>query len=49
MKGSKQVVDDSLVKVKFVTADYMVPKVLKFIETHNPNDKNKSELPLLAT
>ena len=48
MKDKDEVIDDSLVKMKFVTADYKVPLLLKFVEENNPNDA-KQEVPLLAT
>lgn len=49
MKDKKEVVDDGLVKIRFVTADYMVPQVMKYIEEHNPNDKQGKNLPILAS
>jgi uncharacterized protein involved in tolerance to divalent cations len=47
MKGKKELIDDKLVKVKFVTADYFVPQVMKLITESNPNESK--ELPLLVS
>lgn len=40
MKYRKLMQRDGQVRVKFVTTDSKVPEVVKFIEDHNPNEKD---------
>jgi len=40
MKYRKLMQRDGQVRVKFVTTDAKVPDVVKFIEEHNPNEKD---------
>merc|ERR1711935_103750 len=47
LKENEEIIDDSLVKMKIVTADYKVPQLMKFIEENNPNEQQK-QIPLLA-
>lgn len=48
LKQNEEVIDDSLVKMKFVTTDYKVPQLMKYIEENNPNEQS-TQVPLLAT
>ena len=40
MKYKKMVQMDGQVKAKFITTDDKVADLVRFIESHNPNDKN---------
>jgi len=48
MDGKKQMVDDHLVRLKMVTADYRVPSLIKYVTDNNPNDKRDMPPALIA-
>ena len=45
MKFRKQVLEDNLVKLKFVTTDAKVPRLMRFIKKENPNERNPEQAP----
>jgi len=50
MKYKKMVQMDGQVKAKFITTDEKVADLVRFIESHNPNDKNSEIAPdVIAT
>jgi uncharacterized protein involved in tolerance to divalent cations len=50
MKYKKMVQMDGQVKAKFITTDDKVADLVRFIESHNPNDKNSEIAPdVIAT
>lgn len=48
LKDNKELIDDSLVKMKIITADYKVPQLMTYIKENNPNEHTK-QVQLLAT
>ena len=40
MKYRKEVLEDNLVKLKFVTTDAKVPRLMRYIKKENPNERN---------
>jgi hypothetical protein len=48
MKDKKEIIDDNLVKMKFVTVDHLVPQLLDFVSKNNPN-ADTDQVPLMAT
>jgi len=50
MKYKKMVQLDGQVKTKFITTDDKVSALVRFVEEHNPNDKNTEIAPdIIAT
>jgi uncharacterized protein involved in tolerance to divalent cations len=45
MRYRKEVLDDNLVKLKFVTTDAKVPRLMRFISKENPNERNPDQAP----
>lgn len=48
MRNKEEIIDDNLVKMKFVTTDFLVPKVMEFVTKNNPNS-DTTQVPLVAT
>jgi uncharacterized protein involved in tolerance to divalent cations len=50
MKYRKEILEDNLVKLKFVTTDAKVPRLMRYVSKENPNDRNPDMAPdLIAT
>jgi uncharacterized protein involved in tolerance to divalent cations len=49
MKYRKEVLEDNLVKLKFVTTDAKVPRLMRYIAKENPNERNPDMAPDILT